>query len=38
MLRFDALLAAAELGARAPVLKGIQDIFHACIPTCLKRF
>jgi hypothetical protein len=33
VLRLDALLAAAELGTGAPFLKGIQDVFHASIPT-----
>jgi hypothetical protein len=32
VLRLDALLAAAELGAVAAFLKGIQDIFHAYVP------
>jgi hypothetical protein len=32
VLRLDALLAAAEPGAGAPFLEGIQDLFHLCIP------
>jgi hypothetical protein len=35
MLRLDALLAAAELGAGTAFLKGIQDIFHV-LPPMLK--
>ena len=38
VLRLDALLAAAELGAGAPLLKGIQDVFHVrCFPPDLSR-
>jgi hypothetical protein len=33
MLRLDALLAAAELGAGAAVFEGIQDVFHLIVPT-----
>ncbi len=32
MLRLDALLAAAELGAGAPRLQGVQDVLHASFP------
>ena len=32
MLRLDALLAAAELGAGAPLLEGFQDVFHLLPP------
>src|SRR5262249_16193426 len=28
VLRLDALLAAAQLGARAPFLEGVQDVLH----------
>jgi hypothetical protein len=32
VLRLDALLAAAELGAGAPFLKGVKDVFHLLPP------
>ena len=32
VLRLDALLAAAELGARAPFLEGVQDVLHLLPP------
>ena len=32
VLRLDALLAAAELGAGAPLLEGVQDVFHLLPP------
>ena len=32
VLRLDALLAAAELCAGAPLFKGFQDVFHCCPP------
>ena len=38
VLRLDALLAAAELGAGAPLLKGIQDVFHVGFLPDLGRF
>ena len=40
VLRLDALLAAAELRARAPFLKGVQDVLHrlSARPLCRKNF
>ncbi len=39
VLRLDALFAAAELGARAPFLKGVQDIFHfRLVPSGCRLF
>ena len=40
VLRLDALLAAAELGARAPFLKGVQDVLHRRPPVliCPRQF
>ena len=39
VLRLDALLAAAELGAGAPLFKGVQDVFHvAAFPLAYGRF
>jgi len=32
VLRLDALLAAAELGAGAPFFEGIKDVFHVAPP------
>ena len=32
VLRLDALLAAAELGAGAPFFEGVQDVFHLLPP------
>ena len=38
MLRLDALFAAAELGAGAPFLEGIQDVLHVLPPAIAVRF
>jgi hypothetical protein len=32
VLRLDPLFAAAELGTGAPLLEGVQDIFHLLSP------
>ena len=37
VLRLDALLAAAELGAGAPFFEGVQDIFHAAAARHMVR-
>jgi hypothetical protein len=38
VLRLDAFFAAAELGAGAPLLKGIQNVFHWGFLPDLSRF
>src|SRR6185312_622578 len=38
MLRLDALLAAAKLGARAPFLEGVQDVLHRLSARPFSRF
>ena len=38
VLRLDALLAAAELGAGAPLFEGVQDVFHVRFPLDLAGF
>src|SRR6185503_21164522 len=38
VLRLDALLAAAELGAGAPFFEGVQDILHAASARFWCRF